>query len=216
MAIFPQAPSVPHGVPDVERAIRQIQFSQTLCLPVVETLPTAPVDSQILIQNHSVQWYDNGTWNSLGGGASIGGGDDFSILTADNSGIYTVFNHFAPDPPFTDLYLVAATGQIYLQGLNGVQLSGIDGNVTLQSDNSQVVLVANNNKINLISGVSVSLVLDGNNMLKADPTGLGFFGATPVAQQTGGADTAAGTYGATEQGMIQRMYDALRNYGLLT
>lgn len=45
---------------------------------------------------------------------------------------------------------------------------------------------------------------------------LGFFGATPVAQQTGGAATAGSSYTTTEQVMIQRMYDALRNLGLLT
>ena len=45
---------------------------------------------------------------------------------------------------------------------------------------------------------------------------LGFFNVARVARQTGGAATAAATYGANEQGMVQRMYDALRNYGLLT
>jgi hypothetical protein len=37
-----------------------------------------------------------------------------------------------------------------------------------------------------------------------------------VGQQTGGAATAGATYTATEQGMINRMYSALRAYGLLT
>lgn len=46
---------------------------------------------------------------------------------------------------------------------------------------------------------------------------LGFFATTPVAQQaSSGAATAGGTYTATEQTMIQEMYDALRAYGLLT
>jgi len=48
---------------------------------------------------------------------------------------------------------------------------------------------------------------------------VGFFGAgvgAGVAQQTGGAATAGATYTATEQGMINRMYSALRNYGLLS
>jgi len=45
---------------------------------------------------------------------------------------------------------------------------------------------------------------------------LGFFGVAVVAQQTGGAATAGGAYTATEQGMINRMYSALRAYGLLT
>ncbi len=46
---------------------------------------------------------------------------------------------------------------------------------------------------------------------------LGFFGATAVAQQaSSGAVSAGGTYTATEQTMIQEMYNALRTYGLLT
>jgi len=54
--------------------------------------------------------------------------------------------------------------------------------------------------------------------LRLDGTGIGFFtmAATPAAQQTGGAATAGGTYTATEKGMINAMYTALRAYGLLT
>jgi hypothetical protein len=42
-----------------------------------------------------------------------------------------------------------------------------------------------------------------------------FFGATAAGQQTGGALTAAGTYGANEQTMLQRAYNALRTFGFL-
>lgn len=45
---------------------------------------------------------------------------------------------------------------------------------------------------------------------------IGFFGVTAVVKQTGGSATAGGTYGATEQSMLQTAYDALRSYGLLT
>jgi hypothetical protein len=51
---------------------------------------------------------------------------------------------------------------------------------------------------------------------RADGTGIGFFAVTPVARQTGGAATAGASYTATEQTMINAMYTALRNYGLLT
>jgi hypothetical protein len=43
-----------------------------------------------------------------------------------------------------------------------------------------------------------------------------FFGVGAVGQQTGGAATAGGTYTAAEQGIINRMYSALRAYGLLS
>lgn len=45
---------------------------------------------------------------------------------------------------------------------------------------------------------------------------LSFFGVGAVAQQTGGALTAGATYTATEQGMLNSIWTALRNYGLLT
>lgn len=48
-------------------------------------------------------------------------------------------------------------------------------------------------------------------------TGIGFFGTTPVAQQTSsGAQTAGAVYTATEQTMLQEAYNALRAYGLLS
>lgn len=45
---------------------------------------------------------------------------------------------------------------------------------------------------------------------------LAFFGVAGAGQQTGGAATAGGAYTATEQGMINRIYTALRTYGLLS
>lgn len=44
---------------------------------------------------------------------------------------------------------------------------------------------------------------------------LGFFGVTPVSQQAGGPSTADLTYDENERLMLQRMYDALRSYGLI-
>ena len=57
-------------------------------------------------------------------------------------------------------------------------------------------------------------------LFQTDNNVLGFFvtggvGAL-VGQQTGGAATAGVAYTATEQGMLQRAYQALRAYGLLT
>lgn len=45
---------------------------------------------------------------------------------------------------------------------------------------------------------------------------IGFFGVTAAVQQTGGAATAGATYTATEQSMLQKAYDCLRTFGLLT
>ena len=61
------------------------------------------------------------------------------------------------------------------------------------------------------------LVDDGGLVIDASSSGLGFFGATVVAQQaSSGPQTATLTYTVTEQTMIQEMYNALRAYGLLT
>lgn len=61
------------------------------------------------------------------------------------------------------------------------------------------------------------LVEDVATLFTAIGSEIGFFGATPVVQQaSSGAATAGGTYTATEQAMIQEMYNALRAYGLLT
>lgn len=49
-----------------------------------------------------------------------------------------------------------------------------------------------------------------------DGTGVSFFNQTPAAQQIGGSATAGGTYTATEQAMLQKVYDALRTFGLLS
>jgi hypothetical protein len=56
-----------------------------------------------------------------------------------------------------------------------------------------------------------------NTLLRFDESSkhLGFFGAS-AGQQTGGALTAAGSYGTNEQSMVNTMWSALRAYGLLT
>lgn len=54
-------------------------------------------------------------------------------------------------------------------------------------------------------------------MLRANDSGLSFFGNTEALQQaSSGPQTAGALYTSTEQTMIQEMYDALRTYGLLT
>jgi hypothetical protein len=46
---------------------------------------------------------------------------------------------------------------------------------------------------------------------------LGFYGTTPIAQpSSSGVATASGTYGATEQAMLQEAYNALRALGLMS
>jgi len=70
----------------------------------------------------------------------------------------------------------------------------------------------------------VGSFLDGVNFTFGTSTGtqigtatsqkIGFFGATPAVQQTLGSATASGSYTATEQGMLQRVYNMARTLGL--
>lgn len=61
------------------------------------------------------------------------------------------------------------------------------------------------------------LLEDAITLISASGSEIGFFAATPVVQQASSGAVAAGAlYTATEQTMIQEMYNALRAYGLLT
>lgn len=54
-----------------------------------------------------------------------------------------------------------------------------------------------------------------NATIQIFPTDLGFFGVTPVPQQSADNATAGSVYTSVEQGMINQMFTALVNYGLL-
>jgi hypothetical protein len=79
-------------------------------------------------------------------------------------------------------------------------------------------LIQNSSGRTLLNGNTIE-VRCGNNSTERifiNSTGIGFFGSSPVAKQTGGVATADLTYSSTERDMINKMYAALRNYGLLT
>jgi hypothetical protein len=74
--------------------------------------------------------------------------------------------------------------------------------------------------------VGSAMIADAGNIAVGTSTGtkigtattqkLGFFNATPVIQQTGGAATASSSYTLTEQTMLQTAYNCLRTMGLLS
>jgi hypothetical protein len=45
---------------------------------------------------------------------------------------------------------------------------------------------------------------------------MGFWSATPVVQPTGGAATAGGSYTATEEAMLQTLWNNARTLGLMS
>lgn len=80
-----------------------------------------------------------------------------------------------------------------------------------------------------LPGLNVQANISAGGVIEAGSTGslfaysmqagvdtLAFFGATAITQQLGGSATAGGSYTSTEQGMINRMYGALRAFGLLS
>lgn len=108
-----------------------------------------------------------------------------------------------------------------VQSLNGSS----DFSVKSQAD---LLLTANNaaTPVSLRLSSSALTMPDSLNITLGTSTGtkigtaanqkVGFFGATPAVQQTGGAATAGATYTATEQAMIQKMYNAMRAFGLIS
>jgi hypothetical protein len=92
----------------------------------------------------------------------------------------------------------------------------VDGDANLDAGLDALVLP--NYAIYVAQGRIRTPALEVANLFMADDgaAGISFFGGGVVTQQTGGAATAGGAYTATEQGMIQRMYDALQAYGLIT
>jgi hypothetical protein len=69
----------------------------------------------------------------------------------------------------------------------------------------------------IVDGTAIALgTTSGLKIGTASTQKLGFLGATPAVQATGGVLTAGASYTATEQGMLQKAYNALRTFGLLS
>lgn len=98
---------------------------------------------------------------------------------------------------------VSGSGLILVSGIDSGG-AGVGGNVLIQSATGASASVT------IMSGVA------GATRIKADNTGIGFLAAAPAAQQTGGAATAGAVYTAAEQSMLQKAYDCLRTFGLLS
>ncbi len=121
-----------------------------------------------------------------------------------------------------------ATRVLYLDGTNGwglvvalsypatphVRLATVvtgSSTITAITDNRQCFMVCGS----FTDGVNLSLgTTTGTQIGTAANQKLGFFGTTPVVQQTLGAATAGSTWTSTEQGMLNRLYSAMRALGL--
>ena len=101
---------------------------------------------------------------------------------------------------------------------NGFRINGAaSNNVTSPIFVPSRVSSGSNSGLGGNNAGDISLITSGSTRLRINFNGdLGFFGVTPAARQTLGAATAGATYGANEQTMLQKVYEALRNYGLGT
>ena len=67
-----------------------------------------------------------------------------------------------------------------------------------------------------VDGAFVTTSLGVNGTIDHNGSYLGFFGTTPITQPIGGAATAGDSYGANEKDMLQDVYNAVRNLGLMS
>ncbi len=85
--------------------------------------------------------------------------------------------------------------------------------ITSITDNRQAFTVCGS----ILDGIEIPIgSSSGLQIGTASTQKIGFLGATPAAQQTGGSATASSSYTSTEQGMLNKAYDALRTFGFLS
>lgn len=150
-----------------------------------------------------------------------------------------IVRRWTNDNTYTALYL----GNITPSGTNYsmlVQSAGLQTFINGQSEVNLVIAGSGQVKVNstgmgvgLVSGSpaarahfrgasnGVALLVEedggGDYLICEEVAGvrrIGFFGVMSAPRQTMGAATAGGTYGATEQAMLQKAYDVLRTFGL--
>jgi hypothetical protein len=169
---------------------------------------------------------DNGNISSSGTGSlnffTSGNQASINIYNIDPTTVYPVIN--AEDYMFSSVFDIYSDGSasfgsniswnaggtfICEGGLQAGNTSGVGGDLYIQGT---TYFGADN--LSWVDGGS------GNAHFGADMavTGnLGFFGVTPIGQQTSsGATTAPAVYNATAQTMLQQVYNAMRAYGLLS
>ncbi|WP_406699238.1 hypothetical protein V5E97_10210 [Singulisphaera sp. Ch08] len=88
------------------------------------------------------------------------------------------------------------------------------GNIFQWSGATGGSMVVNTNTLSLTNQAVTRFIIRGSDTGSA--TAIGFLGAAPSTRVTMGAATAAASYGAAEQAMLQKAYDALRTFGFGT
>lgn len=150
--------------------------------------------------------------------SSVGGGGGTSLLT----GIY----YSSGGQVFADSVgnLYSKNGTAFLNSFGGASFDGVTSEdfsfpsgASIEDDGAGGIDIstANNTTISIADTTGGSFNIFTHSM-QLTSTQLSFFGVAVVNRPTGGAATAGGAYTSNEQGMINRMYTALRNLGLIT
>jgi hypothetical protein len=152
--------------------------------------------------NNSVDWTNRKLYYS-GGGLTVDWG---------NSKLYDGGGNVSFDWVNTQIFwggdLVADFFACQLTDQSGNDNMTLDWHNCILYDNSasnNTSVDWNNRTLNNTSGTAVM----------GFASGIGFFGTTPVGQQTGPNVSASGTYGTNEMNMLNAVYSALKMYGLL-
>jgi hypothetical protein len=170
---------------------------------------------------------NGGSWLASAGNGPVNGGVfDFVAGSGDTGGSVTLAGGLGVTNPGGDL-IFASGGSASARPGNFLFVPGV-GNAgaipaifSVGGNASPIAIALGENAAATADGAIA--IGKGANAPSADSIAigdvaalLGFFSHAPSGQQVGGAATAGAAYTATEQGMINRMYAALRSYGLLT
>lgn len=153
------------------------------------------------------------SWRKLTGGVTSNATNlsfysywDMRSVVAGHTGLtyYAIYL----DPQFSGAQAANVTNYavIAASGLSGFGVTAPTARLQARGVNNAVAFLAEDDSGNAIASFGES----------GGARVIGFFGATPVVQQTMGSATAGGAYTATEQAMLQAVYDAVRNIGIGT
>lgn len=121
---------------------------------------------------------------------------------------------FIGKPAYGMSYSSSLDGDVFLVN-GGIQMGITTSLLMLYSSSARLSWGTGQTEYIQRSGLSLSFNANNTEKMNLANGGISFFGGAVAPQQTGGAATASASYTSTEQGMINRMYTALRAYGLL-
>jgi hypothetical protein len=167
-----------------------------LCVTLHE-VPSTSLNVAVAAGNYKVQAGTITTYSGASSQAMTASSTNYVFLDLTNSGALTVNTTGFPSTAHIRLAFVVA-GSSTITSITDARITfNVCGSIL---DGTELVLGSTN----------------GYQIGTASTQKIGFLGATPAAQQTGGSTTAGSSYTSNEQGMLNKAYDALRTFGFLS